>query len=120
MLKKNKVLIVDDEYAFCKLLFSFFSKNGYEAKFTTNGEHALDMIVEEKPDIMTLDIRMPGINGYEVLEKAMAAQPELKVIVISAIDVPNFEESLKGQGASGVFYKPVDLGLLLKTVQGFS
>lgn len=117
---QKKVLIVDDEYAFCKLLFSFFIKNGYDAKFTTNGEHALDIVKEEKPDIMTLDIRMPGINGYEVLEKAKSLHEALKVIVISAIDVPHFEESLKSQGASGVFYKPVDLGLLLKNMKELS
>jgi len=116
-MERKKILIVDDEYTFCKALKAFLEKNGFDTIFTTNGEQALDMIEEEKPDLMTLDIRMPGIDGIEVLERAKAIVPSLPVIVVSAIDMPKMVESLKTQGAREVFYKPVNLQELLKAVK---
>ncbi|MFA4827739.1 MAG: response regulator [Thermodesulfovibrionales bacterium] len=117
MSDKKRVLIVDDEYAFCKTLKVFFEKQGFEAHLSTNGEQAMDMIKDLHPDFMTLDIRMPGINGYEVLEKTKWVDDNIKIIVISAIDVPTMEDSLMRLGAKAVINKPVDLNNLLDTVK---
>ena len=91
MKKKIKILVVDDEYVFCRSLKSFLDKLGFETLVATNGEHALDIVKEEKPAIMTLDIRMPGLNGYDVLQKVKRLYPDLFIIVVTAIDVPNME-----------------------------
>ncbi len=117
MERKIKVLIVDDEYTFCKFLKAFLEKRNYQIIFTTNGEHALDIIKDESPDLMTLDIRMPGIDGYEVMKKAKTIVATMPIIIISAIDVPDMEESLKSKGASAVFTKPADLDQLLETIK---
>ncbi|MFQ5672907.1 MAG: response regulator [Nitrospinales bacterium] len=117
MPRKTKILIVDDEYMFCKSLKAFLEKHGYQVSFTTNGEQALDLIKEEPPDLMTLDIRMPGLNGYEVLQKAKWISETMKIIVISAIDVPNMVDSLKRQGAHEVLNKPADLEQLLESIR---
>jgi len=117
MSEKTKLLIVDDEYMFCKSLKAFLEKHGYEVAFTTNGEQALDIIKEDPPDLMTLDIRMPGLNGYEVLQKAKWISDTMKIIVISAIDVPDMVDSLKRQGAHEVLNKPADLEELLETIR---
>lgn len=114
---KKKVLIVDDEYVFCKSLKAFLEKNGHEVLLTTNGEQALDMIRTEKPDLMTLDIRMPGMNGYEVLEKAGRISEGMPIIVISAIDIPDMENSLKKAGAREVFRKPANMDDLLRAIE---
>jgi CheY-like chemotaxis protein len=106
---KVRVLIVDDEYAFCKSLKLFLTKMGYEAIVATNGEHALDLIKEEQPQVMTLDIRMPGMDGYEVLNHAKRLNPELFIIVVTAVDVPRMEELLERSGAHAVLRKPVSL-----------
>lgn len=117
MPEKIKILIVDDEYAFCKSLKAFLEKHDYRITFTTSGEHALDLIKEEQPALMTLDIRMPGLNGYEVLQKAKWISDKMIIIIISAIDVPNMVDSLKHKGAHAVFNKPIDLERLLKSIR---
>lgn len=112
----KKIIVVDDEYAFCKSLKQFFGKLGFEAVIATNGEHALDLIAEERPDLMTLDIRMPGMDGYEVLNRAKHLAPEMPIVAITAIDVLRMEEMLERSGAQAVLRKPVDLRELQKIV----
>ncbi len=73
-------------------------------------------IKDESPDLMTLDIRMPGIDGYEVMKKAKTIAATMPII-ISAIDVPDMEESLKSKGAAAVFTKPADLKQLLESIR---
>lgn len=119
MKRKIKVLIVDDEYAFCRSLKIFLEKIGFEPLIATNGEHALDIIREEKPAIMTLDIRMPGLNGYDILQKAKRLHPDLFIIVVTAIDVPKMEEMLEHSGAHALLHKPIDLQKLSDTLYGF-
>jgi len=117
MKDRKKILVVDDEYSLCKNLKTFLVSEGYDVLFTTNGEQALDMIIDEKPDLMTLDIRMPGMDGYEVLKKLMLERTGPPVIVISAIDIPGMEEKLIHAGAKAVLLKPVDLKALAETVK---
>ena len=117
MSNKAKVLIVDDEYSFGKSLKTYLEKSGYEVLVTTSGEQALDIIRDEKPALMTLDIRMPGMDGYEVLQKAKRMQEDMKIIVVTAIDVPRMEEMLAHSGAHAVKQKPVDLQDLTAAIQ---
>ncbi|MCX5864655.1 MAG: response regulator [Deltaproteobacteria bacterium] len=119
MKKKIKILIVDDEYAFCRSLKIFLDKIGFVPLIATNGEHAIDIVREEKPAIMTLDIRMPGLNGYDILQKVKRLDPDLFIIVITAIDVPNMDEMLEHSGAHALLHKPIDLQKLSDTIYGF-
>lgn len=119
MKKKIKILVVDDEYAFCRSLKIFLEKIGFQTIVTTNGEHALDILKEENPAIMTLDIRMPGLNGYDILQKVKRTHPDLFIIVITAIDVPKMEEMLEHSGAHALLRKPIDLQKLSDTLYGF-
>lgn len=116
---KGKILIVDDEYSFCKTLRTFLEKLGHEVIVATNGEHALDIIKADSPEIMTLDIRMPGMDGYEVLNRAKRLDPKLVIIVITAIDVPRMEELLEHSGAHALIRKPIDLQELLRAIEKF-
>ena len=118
MSEKSKILIVDDEYAFCKALRKYLEKIGYEVLVATDGDHALDLIAEAAPDLMTLDIRMPGTNGYEVLNKAKHLAPATKIVVLTAVGVPSMEEKLEHSGAHAVLRKPVNLEQLRETVAG--
>lgn len=112
----KKILVVDDEYAFCKALKKFLEDRGFLVHIVTNGEHALDILQEESHHLMTLDIRMPGIDGYQVLERAKRIAHDLKIVVVSAIERPGMEEKLERVGASAVLHKPVDLKELLSTI----
>ena len=119
MKKKIKILIVDDEPAICQLLKTYLESLGFETFVAASGEQALDILMEEKPAIMTLDIRMPGINGYEILQKVKRRYPELFIIVITGIDVPNMEDMLEHSGAHGLLQKPIDLQNLSDIICGF-
>ncbi|MFA6499458.1 MAG: response regulator [Desulfurivibrionaceae bacterium] len=119
MKRKIKILIVDDEAPICLLLKRYLERIGFQTFVATDGEQALDIVREEKPAIMTLDIRMPGLNGYEVLEKVKRRYPEMFIIVISAIDVPNMEEILERSGAHALLHKPIELQKLSDIICGF-
>lgn len=112
-----KILVVDDEYFFCKSLREYLSRLGYTVTISMNGEQALDLIEEEKPDLMTLDIRMPSVNGQDILRILRREKSPVKVVVISAIDTPGMEELLLQSGAHAVLHKPLNMNLLVKTIQ---
>ncbi len=97
----------------------YLERLGFETFVATNGEQALDLLMKENPAIMTLDIRMPGLNGYEVLQKAKRRHPELFIIVVTGIDVPNMEEMLEHSGAHALLQKPIDLRKLSDAICGF-
>ena len=110
---------MDDEEAFCRSLKIFLEKIGFKALIATSGEQALDVLAEEKPAIMTLDMRMPGLDGYDVLQKVKRLDPDLFIIVITAINVPNMDEMLEHSGAHALLHKPIDLQKLSDTIYGF-
>ena len=113
----KKILVVDDEYSFCKFLKEYLSRLGYAVTISMNGEQALDLIGEVKPDIVTLDIRMTGVNGYDILEKLRRENSPPKVVVISAIDTPEMMEQLARSSAHAVLHKPVNLAELAETIK---
>jgi DNA-binding response OmpR family regulator len=107
------ILVVDDDREICDLLSEFLDRRGYRVKTAFTGEAALGMIQEEPPDLILLDIYMPGMNGVEVLRRLMAPgfpiQPLPSVIMLTASqDVPLLKESLD-LGAFDVLTKPADL-----------
>ena len=68
-MRKTKILVVDDEHLIRWSLEQNLKKQGYEVLTASNGEEALKLVHEEQPELILLDIQMPGINGLEVLEK---------------------------------------------------
>jgi len=84
---QGKILLVDDNADNLDLLSKILSKNGYEVGATTSGLFAIQSIVQEKPDLILLDIRMPGINGYEICRRIRKDPSclEIPIIFISAL-----------------------------------
>jgi adenylate cyclase len=105
-----KILVVDDTPANIKLLSDLLSVKGYRVCTAVNGEEALAQVAKEKPDLVLLDVMMPGISGYEVC-KRLRASPEtalLPVVMCTSLD-PN-QERVKGieAGADDFLSKPVN------------
>ncbi len=119
MQNNKKVLIVDDEYDFGKALKGYLERVGFAVQVCTDGAQALDIIKNEKPDLITLDIRMPGINGYDVLEQAGNKPDSPIIVVISGISSDETEQRLLKMGAKAVFRKPVDLTELVLSLKVF-
>lgn len=96
---KEKILIVEDEKALLDLLIAKLSKEGYIVNSANNGEDGYKLIKEWQPDLILLDIVMPKMNGYEVLEKMNEENIKTPVIIISNSGQPVEIEKTKKLGA---------------------
>ena len=108
-----KLLLVDDEESFVLTLGERLRLRNYEIRTATNGEAALSEIQKERPDIVLLDLKMPGMGGLETLEKIKTEDPTIEVIMLTGQgDKQSCEEGLKA-GASDYIVKPIDIGNLM-------
>src|SRR5436853_7713675 len=82
-MEKRKVLIVDDEPGVRESL-RMVLKEQYDAVLATSGEEALDMLVAVQPDLVLLDVLMPGIDGLVVLERNKEQNPRIPVLMLTA------------------------------------
>jgi len=109
-----KILVVDDELPICDLLYEFLSLQGYQVTTATNGREAISKFEENCPDVVILDIRMPEMNGIEVLQKIKEIDSNAKVIMLSAFgDSKTIEKALQ-MGASYYMEKPLEFDRLMK------
>jgi len=105
----SKILVVDDEVKACGLLKRFLETRGLNVDTSNNGEDAIEKVKSEKPNVMLLDIRMPGMNGLEVLKKAKEISPETIVIIHTAqSDIETAIEAIR-HGASDYVLKSCNL-----------
>jgi DNA-binding NtrC family response regulator len=81
-----------------------------------DGESALDMIKDEEPEVMILDLRMPGIDGIEVLRQVKASNPDIEVIVLTGHGTEKDKETCMALGAFAFLQKPVDIQVLSQTL----
>lgn len=103
----NKLLLVDDELDILRVLSMSLKADGYDVLTASSGEDALAVFNSEKPDIVLTDIKMPGMNGIEVLRKVKKIDEETEVIIITGHgDIDAAIEALK-YGASDFINKPV-------------
>jgi len=106
-----KVLMVDDEKRFRETTRKILERNGFQTILAENGAKALQCL-DQSPDVAILDIRMPGMDGHEVLEKMIKLEPDLPVIMLTGHgDKDSAEQSLV-LGAFDYLAKPCDIDLL--------
>jgi len=106
---KKKILVVDDEVDFLKILKVRLEASGYEAITASNGKEALDMIKRDKPDAVLLDILMPKMDGLTVLKKIRRHDKKLPVFMITAFSNQERFELANKFNASGFIVKTSDL-----------
>lgn len=104
----RQILVVDDEPNLRRVLGAQLSRDGYEVHAAADGEEALRILHEQYIDAVITDLRMPGLDGLSLLKRALALEPELPVIMITAHGtVDNAVEALKS-GAFDYITKPFD------------
>lgn len=82
-MEKFKVLLVDDEEEFVKALSERLQMRGLGSDLAFDGEQALQIVKDQEPDVMVLDLKMPGIDGMEVLRRVRKAYPQVQVIILT-------------------------------------
>ena len=113
----SKVLIVDDEREFVQTLSERLVMRDMGSAVAYDGQSALNMINEDEPEVMILDLKMPGIDGIEVLRKVKQTNPEIEVIILTGHGSAADREECMRLGAFAYLQKPVDIEKLSRTLK---
>ena len=110
------VAVLDDEPEMRKALRRLLTARGFRVEEYACGEDLLAALTAHPLDYLLLDLHMPGINGFDVLESFRSRQIRVPVIVITAHDEPGTAERVRTLGASAYLKKPVDRDALLAAI----
>lgn len=116
-MKDFKVLLVDDEQEFIETLSERLRMRDMDAKLALDGEQALAAVEDDEPDVILLDLKMPGMDGMEVLRKVKKAYPHVQVVMLTGHGTEKDEEQAERLGAYAYLQKPVDLERLVVTLR---
>jgi len=111
-----KILLVDDEKEFVQTLSERLQARQYPASVVYNGEQALEYVKKDEPDVMVLDLMMPGIDGIEVLRRVKQERPNIEVIILTGHGSEREEKLAAELGAFAYLKKPVNIDLLTRTM----
>lgn len=118
-MKEIKVLLVDDEEDFVRTLAERLELRGEKlgSDIALDGETALRTVEKGVPDVMVLDLRMPGIDGLEVLKRTKEKYPDVQVIILTGHGSDRDEEEARRLGAYDYLQKPVAIDKLVETIK---
>ena len=112
-MNSKMILVIDDEVNFGKLIkMNVELSSEYHFMLATNGQEGLELIKRQKPDLVLLDIMMPGIDGFETLKRIKAIDAELPVAMLTAVWKEKEAQRCLGAGAYEYLTKPVDFDYL--------
>ena len=116
-MKKFKLLLVDDEEEFVQALAERLKMRDLESDTVYDGDQALSFVESKEPDVMVLDLKMPGIDGIEVLKQVRKAYPNIQVIILTGHGTEKDEERARSLGAFDYLQKPVDIDNLVARIK---
>ena len=106
-MKIKRILIVEDDEFSRGAMEKLLQSSGYEVESSSNGEEALKSLNEKYFDILITDLQMPGVDGFELIQKAKVIQPNLKTEIITGFVNEETEGRVKAKGIDGLFQKPI-------------
>ena len=112
-----RVLIVDDDKNICAILAALMKKEGLEPMVAYDGEKALKMVQADTPDLLLVDMMLPGMDGMEVLRKTRELDPDLPVVFITASDEVNLKRPMPVAGCAQLLRKPFSSDELITAVR---
>ncbi|MCD4814657.1 sigma-54 dependent transcriptional regulator [bacterium] len=113
----HKILVVDDEPEICWIMKKILVEKGYEVQTAFNGEQGLEMAEALNPDLVFLDLRLPGMDGLEVLERLKKKIASLPVVILSAFENINAAVRAMKLGAYDYISKPLNVDEMLITLK---
>jgi DNA-binding NtrC family response regulator len=117
-MSKIRVLLVDDEEDYVRTMAERMDMRDLQSQVALSGEEALALLDTDPPDVIVLDLRMPGLHGMEVLERVKEDHPHIQVIILTGHGGEKEEKEARRLGAFEYLQKPADLGTLVNTIQG--
>lgn len=105
----KRLLIVDDQFGIRALLYEVFRQEGYETFQANNGIVALELVDECNPELVLLDMKIPGMDGLEILKEIRRKAPDMKVIMMTAYGELDMIHEASELGVSKYFTKPFDI-----------
>jgi len=112
------ILIAEDGDELREMLSMFLGANGYRVLEATDGREAVEVAVRERPDLVLMDLAMPGTDGITAVADIREHVPasEMPILILSAYDRLEYRTEAISAGCSGYIAKPADLAALLKTI----
>jgi two-component system response regulator (stage 0 sporulation protein F) len=115
-LAELKILVVDDNREFSENVRDALELFGYKASTAFNGYKAVEMVAKDPPDLVLIDVKMPGMDGLETFRKIKKIAPQTNVFMLTAFAVEDLIVKAMQEGAIGYFKKPFDFNLLLSLI----
>jgi len=116
-MKEMKVLLVDDEQKFVEALSERLQMRDLKNETVYDGEEALSFVDDKEPDVMVLDLKMPGIDGMEVLRRVKKKFPAIRVIILTGHGTDRDEEESRRIGVFDYLKKPTDIEVLVGRIR---
>ncbi|MBI4180884.1 MAG: response regulator, partial [Chloroflexi bacterium] len=115
---KALILAVDDEPDICRLMKRVLESAGYQVITTTDSNQVLELVAQRNPDLVLLDILMPGKSGMEVFQELKRSHPDVGVIMVTAVGDANVAIETLREGAYDYLLKPFNVNELVISVTG--
>ena len=115
--RRKKILVVDDAGPVVILCVNVLQALGYAVKGANRGEAAMDLLRQEAFDLLLVDYKMPGMNGFQVLEQARALYPQLISILVTGHGTPEIMKEATTMGFDAILLKPFTSNELRGTVE---
>ena len=112
-----KILLVDDEKEFIQTLSERLQMRNMGTAVVYDGNAALDQVQYDEPDVMIIDLKMPGIDGIELLKRVKQTWPQIQVIVLTGHGSEQDKKNCMALGAFSYMQKPVDIDLLSESLK---
>ncbi|MDG5787346.1 response regulator [Evansella sp. AB-P1] len=116
---EKKLLIVDDQFGIRVLLNEVFEKDGYKTLQASNGKQALKIVEEDEPDLILLDMKIPGMDGLEILREIKKMGAKAEVIMMTAYGELEMINEAMQLGALTHFAKPFDIDEVRDEVKNY-
>jgi two-component system OmpR family response regulator len=107
-----KVLVIDDEQGIRALLDTLLRRKGYDVIVAESGQKGLECFRRERPDVLVLDLKMPGMDGLTVLRQVRSLDPIMPVIILTGAGTAEMEQRVRALGATEYVEKEFSLHLL--------
>lgn len=115
--KQYSILIIDDEESICKIIARIVETLGHRANYSLSAEMGLQIVIQDPPDLILLDLQMPHMNGPQFLYELRKTHPSTPVVIITGYPDSDLMQQAAQQAPVLLLTKPIDRLLLERTVQ---